>query len=264
MVRMAFPLVEGGVESMHEEPDPVLAQQAIPANLKVMEGMLKSDPDNPGLLTRLAEGFCTYAFSFVEDEDPERASALYLRGKNHGLHGLAAAGDVRLPANSSLDEFSTAAVTIQAEQLPTLFWLTHCWAGWLMLNLHEPEALAGISKVEQLILRSLELDETFYYAGPHLLAGAFYGSRTKLLGGDPAKAKFHFERNLQLNGNKFLLTYVLFARTYAVNAQDRDLYEKLLNDVLAAPPDILPGQRLANEVAKRKAEKMLEMTDELF
>jgi hypothetical protein len=49
-----------------------------------------------------------------------------------------------------------------------------------------------------------------------------------------------------------------------VQAQDRDLFEKSLREVISAPADILPEQRLANEVAKQKAKILLEQVDDLF
>ncbi len=261
-VRLAYPLVDGQYRSVNEESDPDLARQAIPANLKMMEGMLKSDENNADLLDRLAEGFCGYAFSFVEDDDPRRASALYSRGRDYALRSLAVYPGVARLLDLDPEEFKSALQKIDA--VPGLFWLAQCWAGWLNLNLDKPEALAQISRLEAAIQRVAELDETYHYAGPHLLLGGFYGGRTRLLGGNPEKARFHFERNLELNHNKFLLAYVLYAKTYAVQTQDRDLFERLLRNALETPSDVLPEQRLANEAAKIKANKLMEMADELF
>ena len=66
-VRLALPLVEGQYTALQEEADPKLAENALPANLKMMEGFLKGDENNSAILTRLSEGFCSYSFSFVED-----------------------------------------------------------------------------------------------------------------------------------------------------------------------------------------------------
>ncbi|MEE8269532.1 MAG: TRAP transporter TatT component family protein, partial [Nitrospinaceae bacterium] len=64
--------------------------------------------------------------------------------------------------------------------------------------------------------------------------------------------------------HKFLMAKVIYAKTYAVQMQDRDLFKKLLNAVLDARSDILPEQQLANAVAKQKAQKLLESADDLF
>ena len=84
-VQAALPLVESQILAMQEESDPDFAEKAIPANLKMLEGLLKQDPENTWILENLAEGFCGYAFSFLEDTEPGRASSLYERGKDYAL-----------------------------------------------------------------------------------------------------------------------------------------------------------------------------------
>lgn len=261
---MAIPIVQSQYASINEETDPVLAEQAIPASLKMLEGMLSEDPGNEALLNNLAEGFCGYAFSFVEDIDPERASRLYLRGRGYAEQLLVAGGVPEHLTGQNLRPFKNTLKTLNADHLPGLYWMGQCWAGWLMLNLDDLQAFVAISKVEAVLQRALELDESYHYAGPHLLLGAFYGGRSKLLGGSPDKARGHFEKCLELTQHKFLMANMIYAKTYAVQMQDRELFKKLLNAVLEAPADILPGQQLANAVAKRKARKLLESTDDLF
>lgn len=262
--RMAFPLVQGQYQSLNEEADVILAEQAMPANLKMLEGMLKSDESQIPVLNKLAEGFCGYAFGFVEDKDPKRAINLYLRGENYALRSLPKSTDGKELSTLGLEDLQSTLQRMDGASLPGLYWFGQCWAGWLMLNFDNPQAYADISRLEILLLRMAELDESFHYAGPHLLLGSFYGSRTKILGGNPEKSLAHFNRNLELTGSKYLLSQVLFAKTYAVQAQDRDLFEKLLKAVLKAPADVLPEQRLANEIAKIKAKKLLESVDDLF
>jgi hypothetical protein len=59
-LRMSPELFENISASIFEECDPDLAQKAIPSNLKLLEGILKNDPDNPLLLRLLSTGFCGY------------------------------------------------------------------------------------------------------------------------------------------------------------------------------------------------------------
>ncbi len=263
-VRMALPLVEVQVRSIQEEGDPYLAEAAIPASLKMMEGFLREDRDNPVLLTRLAEGFCGYAFSFLEESDPDRAVALYRRGRDYAFRAVAAQTGSNALQDSVREEFDAALAGVNEAQVASSFWLGQCWAGWLNLSLDNPVAFADITKVEKLMLRVLQLDAGYHYAGAHLSLGIFYGSRSKMLGGNPEKARFHFEKNMELTERRFLLTPFFYAKTYAVQFQDRELFERLLREVLQTPSDILPEQRLANEVAKLKAKRLLNRADDLF
>jgi hypothetical protein len=261
---MAIPMVQSQYASINEETDPVLAEQAIPASLKMLEGLLRTDPGNEALLNNLAEGFCGYAFSFVEETDPERASRLYLRGRGYAERLLVADGAPENLNSQNPAQFKETIKTLDADHLPGLYWMGQCWAGWLMLNLDDLQAFVAISKIEAVLQKVLALDESYHYAGPHLLLGAFYGGRSKMLGGNPDKARGHFEQCLELTQNKFLMAKVIYAKTYAVQMQDLGLFKKLLGEVRDAPADTLPEQQLANAVAKRKAQKLLESTDDLF
>ncbi|KMP11661.1 hypothetical protein UZ36_03770 [Candidatus Nitromaritima sp. SCGC AAA799-C22] len=262
--QMAFPLIQGQYISMQEEMDLELAARAIPSNLKMMEGLLKGDATNTSILNHLAEGFCSYSFSFIEDKEPKRASALYRRGRDYAGRSLAESSGIENLPELVGDKFQAALKRTGEEDLPALFWMGQCWAGWLMLNLGNPEAFADISRVEWLMRHALALGETYHHAGPHLVLGGFYGSRTKLLGGDPQKARYHFERNLELNHRKYLLTQLIYAKTFAVQSRDKALFESLLKEIIETPSVDLPKQRLANEVAKQKARQLLEKIDELF
>jgi hypothetical protein len=65
-----------------------------------------------------------------------------------------------------------------------------------------------------------------------------------------------FEEALAKTERKNLMVQLNYAAKYACIKGDRGLYEKLLNEVLAAEdPD--PEQRLPNAVAKRRAKRYL-------
>jgi hypothetical protein len=85
-----------------------------------------------------------------------------------------------------------------------------------------------------------------------------------MLGGDPDKARKHFEQALKITEGKYLLVSFLYARTYAVQNQDIDLFTAQLKKVLEASYDVFPEQRLANQIAKRKAAALFREIDELF
>ncbi len=263
-VQVSLPLAESQIMAVQEERDPKLAEQAVPANLKMLEGLLKQDPDNTWILENLAEGFCGYAFSFLEDEEPERASSLYTRGKDYALRATILRTGREKWQDLSLDDWSHALNEVNISHQPALFWMGQCWGSWLMQNLDSVKAFADIPRLESLMVKVLDLDPTFHYAGPHLFLGTFYGGRSKMLGGNLEKSRHHFEKALELTHNKYLLVRLFFAKTYAVQTQNRELFESQLQAVLQAPADLLPEQRLANQVARQKAAKLLEQVDELF
>ena len=112
--------------------------------------------------------------------------------------------------------------------------------------------------------RALALDPGYFHGGPELFFGVLLGGRSKLLGGDPARAKAHFERAVAASKGRFLMAKVLYARHYAVQVQDKKLFRRLLAEVEAAPPGLLPEQALANALARRRAAKLRVSADEYF
>ena len=263
-VQATLPLIASQIISMQEERDADLAEKAIPASLKMLEGLAKEDPENVWILQKLAEGFCGYAFSFLEDREPDRASGLYLRGKNYAFRALEIESNGRTWRGLSLDEWSKRLAEVTPLQQPALFWAGQCWGSWLSLNLDSMEAFSSLPRIDALMNRMVTLAPDFHYAGSHLFLGAYYGGRSRMLGGNPDKARNHFEQALKITEGKYLLISFLYAKTYAVQNQDRELFKSQLEKVIEASDEVLPEQRLANQIAKRKAAVLLGEIDELF
>lgn len=255
------PVLDRAAASFHEESDPQLAREALPSQLKLMEGLLRSDPANRGLQALLAEAFGGYAYLFLEDSDPTRAAAAYLRGRDYAAAALR--GPLAGLTSKNLDELGAALARAKAEDAPGLFWTAYGWGGWINLSKDSPDAVADLPKVAAMMERVQQLSPGFYYGGPDLFLGAYYALRPRLLGGDPAKAKAHFESAVASTQGRFLPAKVLYAQYYAVAAQDEELFKRLNQEVLDDQPD-LPAARLANAVAKLKARRLMEKSNDLF
>src|SRR3989339_2212981 len=87
-LRSTTTLMGRGVSAYYDESDPQLAREAMASQLKFIEGLLQSDPKDGRLNLLAAEGFGSYAFLFIEDSQPERAKAFYLRGRDYALRSL--------------------------------------------------------------------------------------------------------------------------------------------------------------------------------
>jgi hypothetical protein len=101
-------------------------------------------------------------------------------------------------------------------------------------------------------------------AMPHVALGLLYTSRAEAIGGDPDQGKKHFERAIELTGGRFLLAKVLYARGYGRIRNQRDFFRSTLVKVLQTDPAIYPEQRLANEIAHRRARRYLKLEKEWF
>ena len=84
------------------------------------------------------------------------------------------------------------------------------------------------------------------------------------VGGSPEKAKAEYERAWAISGEKFLITKFLYAKFYCAQTLDEELFDKLLDEIEAAPLDLLPEQGLANALAKEKAKVLGQLKEEIF
>ena len=124
--------------------------------------------------------------------------------------------------------------------------------------------IIDLGRVELMMRRVLELDETFYYGSAHLFYTVYYGDRSTSIGGNPEKAKEHIERVDEINDGKFLMSKYYLARYYALPIQDAKLYKQALQEVLDAPSDIYPGEEAATALAKSRSKRWLDQIDMLF
>jgi len=166
--------------------------------------------------------------------------------------------------DGDITAFREAVKTFGKDDVPAIFWTAFSWGSYVNITRTDVAGLADLSKVQALIEFVAEKDPAFYHGGAYLFLGVIEGTTPRSLGGNPDKAKEYFEKCLAVNGGKFLMTQLYYARTYAVAIQDQPLFESLLKKVEDASPDIFPEARLANIIAKKKARKLLAQSNELF
>jgi hypothetical protein len=249
--------------SLQRQTDLELLQDGAPSLLLILDGLLIRDPDNMQLLMTATKAYGAYATTLYENGNIERAAAMSTRAKDYGIRLLN-----RLPGLENLGghPFSTVAESLKKTtpgQAKPLFWGAYGWAIWAQYQAGAPAAMADLPLIELMMLRVVELDESYYYGGAHIFLGSYYASRPEMFGGKPEASRSHFERALALNGRRFLLTQVSYAQTYARMVFDRNLYLELLTEVLERP---LTETEMAssNKLAKNMAEKLLSRIDDYF
>jgi tetratricopeptide (TPR) repeat protein len=263
-IRTMGGIMNYGLEAFNEEGDLQLAGEALGSNLKLLDALIKGDPQNRNILLIASEGYCAYALSFAEDDSVERARIFYLRGRDYGMKILDQNAKFREAMGRDLNSFRTALRALSDDDVPAVFWTAFGWGGYINITRTDVGAVADLPKVTAMMEFVRQRDSTYYFGGPYLFLGSIEGSLSKALGGRPEKSKEYFERALGINGGKFLMTYVYYAKTYAVQRQDQELFETLLKKVDEASLDVLPAARLANAVAKKKARLLLSRVNELF
>jgi len=263
VARGASPLINNGVTAMNRETDLGLARASMPANLKMLEALLIADPANTAYQLQAAMGFYGYTLAFVEPDDQKRAASLYRRARTHALVALEHACMSEAALTGDTATFERTLATLNAEAVPALFWTASTWGKWIELQLDDPARLAELPRVEALMQRVLDLDETYYYGGAHLFFGAYYGGRAPMFGGDFARAAKHFDRAAAINHNQLLLVDVYRARYLLRQMGERAAFHSTLTRVVEAVVND-PELNLANAVAKQEAAALLAQEKDLF
>jgi hypothetical protein len=148
------------------------------------------------------------------------------------------------------------------EGLPAMYWYATALGKWARASGFS--VLVGQKdNIKATMERALELDENFYHGGPHRYFGAFYAVAPGFAGGDLVKSQEHYDKALAI-APYFIGTKVLMAENLAIKLDDEAMFDKLLEEVLAAdlstvPPEVLPEltveQEKAREMQKQKEEE---------
>lgn len=271
-----------GSSALEGEEDPQFARDALPASMKTVESFLASAPENKKLLRILAKGYFSYSFAFLEhdllemeygdatteeiDAVRERAVIHYLKSHRYGLRILGNEEFSKAAKNLDVKRIESLLKEMDKDDVPGLFWTAYGWGSAANLAQNRTDLVAALPIVAAIMQRTIELDEKFFFGGAHLFFGVYYGSRPVMYGGSPELAKEHFERAMKLYGDRNMVAPALYARFYATAAgvQDRELFQRLLGEVIEADFDKYPELRLNNEVAKLRAEFWLAHEDDLF
>ena len=271
---VANTLSESG-DVFSRDEDPELVREAIPFALKLYESLLDSVPNHAPLLVATCSGFTQYAYAFIEtdaivlgDEKHEEAQALrdralrlYLRGKAYCLRAM----EVRWRGVGERLLADPAAALSRAERqdVEMLYWTAASWGAAISLGLDQPELAVDFPIVRALADRALALDETWSKGALHELMISL-DSLPEAVGGDPKRARQHFDRAVALQKGQAPGPYVALATGVSVPERNRAEFESLLKQAIAVDPNADPSVRLATLITQRRARALLDQVDTRF
>ena len=210
------------------------------------------------------QAYTAYTEALTECGESDRAAQISVQGKKYGMALLSSLSGFQDSLSQPLSDFTHSLKKYDESDVDALFWGAMGWATWIRYQEGSPASIADLPQIEQIMLRVLELDENFYYGGAHLFLGAYYAARPKMYGGKPEESRQHFEKALAISKRQLLLVQVVYAETYARMVFDRELFEVLLREVLEFPLENKVELTLSNEIAKRRARKLLDHAEEYF
>jgi len=141
MVRSMDPIMEDMSSAVNMSNDVELMRDGLPASLIQMDGFIKSAPNNK-LLLKAAESYFGYSFSFVEDINKPRASALYLKAREYALRALKKYQQFDEQAPDLKDMLANCG----KQDVPALYWTASSWLAWIGLNIGNPEAMMDLPR----------------------------------------------------------------------------------------------------------------------
>lgn len=258
------PVLDNARDAAMASDDLRTFQDGAAANLFLMEGLIRTDPENQGLRLNASMLYFSYAFSTHEETDPQYASQLYLKGVAHGRAALTRNKKLLRDWDVPLEQFEQAMPALRKQDVPAAVWTAANWSQFIALHLDSTAVLRDIPKVTALLARCTELDGGYFYGLPYVMVGSLHAFRPPMFGGSPEKSLENFNQAFAAAGESFLLPRYFFAKFYLYRIQDGDEFRRVLGEVTAAPGAAESPYQLLNLIARKKSASLLGEADELF
>jgi len=273
--------LEDGSDALRAQFDWETAGHGAAAGIMQLEALYQLRAENEGLALSLVKSYMAYAYGWVMDEaevasmsgdddkyeyHQRRAYLMYTRAKNVAMRTLRirdeAVNDALAKGPEAFAAYLREEYDDPEDDLAPLYWLMMSWSSSIN-NSDDSTEFADMPFVKVLAQHVLSYDPDYEDAGALVFMGGLLGSYPKALGGQPDKAVEYFERALKATKRQNHIIQINYAKFYAVTYQDRELYLKLLNEVVYAA-DQGNRYRLSNKVARRRAERYLQQVDDYF
>lgn len=242
--------------------DMKLVGEGLPSYMLMVDGMIVNWPESESLLRSGAGLYSAYAGLYVRDED--RARKLTDRAMDYALRAACAHdGELCEVRDMPVPELEELVGDMDEGDLPTLYTLGSTWAGYIQQNSSDWNAIAELARVELIMERVVAVEPGYEHGQGHMYLGVLDSILPASLGGKPEQARVHFSQAIELSGGRNLLAKTLYAEKYARLVFDRELHDRLLNEVLEADPHE-HGLTLQNIYAQKEARRLLDSADDYF
>lgn len=227
--------------------------------LELYGQLAAANPDNRAYMETLSKGY--YLQGVGHCDTPEDTLAAFDTGARWGERILGLSEGFRTCIEGGAKDYECLEHA-SVEDVPGIYWAYGNMGKWAV-GMGFTTVLKHKNKLHAFISRVHELDAQYYYGAADRGLGAYYAKAPSFAGGDLDLAKTHFEASLAVAPDYFS-TKVLMAEYWATKSQDKESFERLLNEVVAGDPtvyaDVIPIQKLE----QKRAQELLDSADDLF
>ncbi|MCH8227427.1 MAG: hypothetical protein IIC63_03305 [Proteobacteria bacterium] len=244
------------------QDDPELVRDGAPAYLLLLDSFVAGSPYNQSALSAAANLYAAYGVVFVDD--PDRARKLTLRARSYGRRSLCVADQKACDIwELAYADFVIALQGLDKKDVAALYTFGVSWIAYVQAHSEDWVALAKLPQVQATMQRVQEIDPQYQQSNVEHFLALLDTIRPPALGGNFEAGIAHYRRAISLSGGKDLSIKVDCARYYARTLYDRELHDRLLNEVLSADP-VHEGFTLFNTLAQKEAQELLDSADDYF
>jgi hypothetical protein len=244
------------------QDDPELVRDGLPTLMLTMDSMIEGSPDNPQLLAAGESLYAIYGGLFDIDED--RALKLTARSRRYGLKAMC---ETYAPScawpGMTYDEFVATLGGIGPKHADILYTYGFASLSFLQARTSDYDSIAEFPLIQALFDHYLNISGDAVNSSVYTYMGTMHTLLPASLGGEPELAREYFERAIAESGGHDLGAKVAYAKGYAKLLYERELHDRLLNEVLDADPN-QNGFVLTNVMAQKEAAALLAEADDFF
>ena len=206
--------------------------------------------------------YASYGAVFADDD--ARASRLTAHARDYAHRGICvvyvAACEWR---DMNYEDFVASLDGLTPKHAETVYAYAFATLAYLRAHSSDWNTLAELPQAEALVKRYLEISGDTANRSAHMYLGIILTLRPPALGGKPEEARVHFEKAIALSGGRDLGAKIEFAKGYAKLLYERELHDRLVNEVLEASP-YADHLTLTNVLAQEEALRLRAAADDYF
>ena len=250
-------------DAVLNQEDPKIVRDGAPAYLLLLDSLVAGNPENPVILSSASDLYTSYSAIFVNDAN--RSKILSERALKYSKKALCISYEDSCNWDDySFDDFNLSLDDFDMKYSDLLLTYSTSYLVYIRSHSNDWNAIARLPYIESALEYYVEKNpETENIDSVYTYLGILSTLLPPALGGDYEKGKRYFENAIEFSEDQNLSAKVEYALSYARPLYDRELHDKLLQEVISSNP-VKKNYTLLNVIAKEQASSMLEDADEYF